>query len=54
MVGFYPREVRKILSRRKTTNSANSVAVDLKLLKPPKQVCNTKKTMSKMHSLGVC
>lgn len=52
--GFYPRQVRKILTRRKTTNSANTIMAELKDLKAPKHRDKMQKTMAKMQNLAVC
>lgn len=41
MMSFYPREVRRILGRRKINNSANMLATDLRQMKPPKQFAKT-------------
>ena len=55
MLAFYPRQVRKILLRRKATNSANSAMMsELKALRAPKHKNKIKKTMSKMQNLAVC
>lgn len=54
MLSFYPKNVRKILTRRKTTNSANTIMTELKDLKAPKHKLKMKKTMAKMQSLALC
>lgn len=54
MLSFYPREVRKILGRRKSHNSANLFMTDLKQMKPPKQLQKSQKSISKMQSLAMC
>ena len=46
--------MRKILARRKTSNSANSILSELRDLKAPKHKLKMKKTMSKMQSLAIC
>ena len=48
MLQFYPRQVRKILARRKTSNSASSILSELRDLKAPKHKLKMKKTMCKM------
>jgi len=45
MLSFYPRQVRKILTRRKTTSAANATLCDLKELKPPKHRAKVAKNM---------
>ena len=54
LMAFYPRQVRKILTRRKTNNSANTILTELRDLKAPKHKVKVKKTMHKMQSLAVC
>ena len=54
MMSFYPREVRRILGRRKTHNSANMLMNDLKQMKPPKQFNKSQKSIYKMQSLALC
>ena len=54
MLQFYPRQVRKILARRKTSNSASSILSELRDLKAPKHKLKMKKTMNKMQSLAIC
>ncbi len=54
MLSFYPRQVRKILTRRKTASSANATLGDLKELKPPKHKTKVAKSMAKMRGLAVC
>lgn len=54
MMAFYPRQVRKILTRRKTTNSATTIMHELRDLKAPKHKQKVIKSMSKMQSLAVC
>jgi len=54
MLSFYPRQVRKILTRRKTTSAANATLCDLKELKPPKHRAKVAKNMQKMRGLAVC
>ena len=54
MLQFYPRQVRKILARRKTSNSASTIMSELRDLKAPKHKLKTKKTMNKMQSLAIC
>ena len=54
LMAFYPRQVRKILTRRKTNNSANTILTELRDLKAPKHKVKVKKTMQKMQSLAVC
>lgn len=54
MLQFYPRQVRKILARRKTSNSASTILSELRDLKAPKHKLKMKKTMSKMQSLAIC
>ena len=54
MLQFYPRQVRKILARRKTSNSASTIMSELRDLKAPKHKLKMKKTMSKMQSLAIC
>ena len=46
--------MRKILTRRKTNNSANTILTELRDLKAPKHKVKVKKTMHKMQSLAVC
>ena len=36
MLSFYPKNVRKILTRRKTNNAATTIMGELKDLKAPK------------------
>ena len=54
MMSFYPRQVRKILTKRRAQNPANSTAIDLRELKPPKHKTKVVKNMAKMHGLAVC
>ena len=53
---FYPRNLRKILSRRKTNSSgtANFLAHEIRELKPPKHRSKIAKTMGKMQDLAMC
>ena len=54
MLSFYPRQVRRILTRRKTANSVNSTISELSGLKAPKHRTKIAKNLSKMHGLAVC
>ena len=46
--------MRKILSRRKSNNSANAIINELKELRMPKHQKKVTKTMSKMQNLAIC
>lgn len=54
MLSFYPRQVRKILTRRKIANAANTSLAELSALKAPKHRTKIAKNLSKMHGLAVC
>ena len=54
MLSFYPRQVRRILTRRKTANSVNTTISELSGLKAPKHRTKIAKNLSKMHGLAVC
>ena len=54
MMSFYPRQVRKILTRRKTANASNSNIIELSTIKAPKHRAKIGKSLAKMHGLAVC
>ena len=54
MLSFYPRQVRKILTRRKTANTSNSSMSELSSIKAPKHRGKITKSLAKMHGLAVC
>jgi|Transcript_6517 hypothetical protein len=54
MLSFYPRQVRRILTRRKTVNTVSSAITELSSLKAPKHRTKIAKNLSKMHGLAVC
>ena len=54
MLSFYPRQVRKILTKRKTAQQTSPGLQELVKIKAPKHRSKISKNLAKMHGLAIC